>query len=161
MLDEIKKLEEKFFADIANIKNKNEIEQLRIKYLARKGALSELFDRLSDIPKEVRPKAGETLNNIKKRFKFPPHRPFFSHIMSDDQERIYIIRQKSVLEKKESFDIEIFSKNGYYLYHARIPYYPNIINKGNFYTVFISEDTGEELVKRFKIKNWKQIKKRI
>jgi phenylalanyl-tRNA synthetase alpha chain len=65
MLDKIRKLEQEFISEIALIKEKADIEKLRIKYLGRKGLLSELFNRLSDVPQEIRPEAGKILNNAK------------------------------------------------------------------------------------------------
>jgi phenylalanyl-tRNA synthetase alpha chain len=65
MLNEIKKLEQEFFSEIALIEEKTDLEKIRIKYLGRKGSLSELFNRLSDVPKEIRPEAGKILNNAK------------------------------------------------------------------------------------------------
>ena len=46
MLDKIKKLEKIFFSEIVSIKNKDDIEKIRIKYLSRKGLLSELSKNL-------------------------------------------------------------------------------------------------------------------
>jgi phenylalanyl-tRNA synthetase alpha chain len=65
MLDKIKKLEKEFIAEIALVKEKETLEKLRVKYLGRKGSLSDLFNGLSDVPKESRPEMGQMLNNVK------------------------------------------------------------------------------------------------
>ncbi len=44
------------------------------------------------------------------------------------------------------------------LYRATIPSRPYVIKNGYLYTRIENEDTGEELVKRYKIKNWEEIK---
>jgi phenylalanyl-tRNA synthetase alpha chain len=67
MLEKIKKLEQEFTAEIAVIKEKENLENLRIKYLGRKGVLAEFFTRLSDVPKESRPEVGKMLNTLKNR----------------------------------------------------------------------------------------------
>ncbi|MFQ6082001.1 MAG: hypothetical protein ACE5WD_01420 [Candidatus Aminicenantia bacterium] len=66
-----------------------------------------------------------------------------------------------VLDKSEEIEFDIFSKNGYYLYKTRIPYYSQIIKGGYLYTHISSEETSEELIKRYKIKNWTEIKENI
>ncbi|MCP2520595.1 NHL repeat-containing protein [Candidatus Aminicenantes bacterium AC-708-M15] len=98
---------------------------------------------------------------VKKAIQFPPHRPFFMGILCDDVGRIYVLRFKTILDEKKGYDFDIFSKDGYYLYKTHIPYYPRIIKNGFLYTRITSEETGEELIKRYKIKNWSDIKERI
>ena len=68
MIDKINKLKEQFLSEITSIKGKDGIEQLRIRYLGRKGVISELFEQLSDIPNELRPEAGKSLNKVKQLF---------------------------------------------------------------------------------------------
>jgi len=53
---------------------------------------------------------------------------------------------------------DIFSKEGYYIYRATIPSSSYIIRNGYLYTHIVNEDTGEELVRRYRIKNWDEIK---
>jgi len=53
---------------------------------------------------------------------------------------------------------DIFSRDGYYLYKVIIPIPSDIIKNGYLYTCILNEDTGEEFAKRYKIKNWAQIK---
>ncbi|MFX0136467.1 MAG: 6-bladed beta-propeller [Candidatus Hodarchaeota archaeon] len=96
----------------------------------------------------------EKLKNIN----MPKNRPFFSKILIDDKERIWICKTKSVLVKSGEMRIDIFSCDGIYLYRVKIPYRPDIIKKGNVYSLIFSEDTGEMNIKRLKIKNWDKMK---
>ena len=89
--------------------------------------------------------------------RFPSHRPLFNHIMSDDKQRMYVRRLKSVLDKDEEIKFDIFGKDGHYLYKTRLPFTPRIIKNGFVYHVDSNEETGEIKIIKFKIKNWNQI----
>jgi hypothetical protein len=52
----------------------------------------------------------------------------------------------------------VFNKDGYYLYRVVIPIFPDFIIDGYHYTFRANEETGEESAKRYKIKNWNEIK---
>lgn len=107
---------------------------------------------------EIRGEFEEVPEAIKKDIQFPDHRPFFDSIFSDEKGRIYIHRMKSAVDKSEGELYDIFSKQGHYLYRASFLHWPKVMEKGYFYTIFSSEEAGEELVKRFRIKNWESIK---
>ncbi len=93
--------------------------------------------------------------------RFPKHMPFFYSIFTDCRGRIYV--RQNTRKRGENVErvYDIFSKEGYYLYRATIPSRPYIIRNGYLYTCIVNEDTGEELVKRYKIRNWDQIKEGI
>jgi hypothetical protein len=57
--------------------------------------------------------------------------------------------------------LNIFSKDGYYLYKTFLPFSPDIVKNGVLYDRFTSEETGEVKIKRYKVKNWDQIKRGI
>ena len=90
--------------------------------------------------------------------RFPKHMPFFYSIFTDCRGRIYVRRNPRERAGNGERVYDIFSKEGYYLYRATIPSSSYIIRNGYLYTRIVNEDTGEELVKRYKIKNWDQIK---
>jgi len=94
---------------------------------------------------------------IQNRVPLPSHRPFFSSILSDG-ERIYVAAFKSPLEQRKEMKFHIFSKDGYYIYDTALPFIPYLIKNGYIYTIISSEETGQVFVKRYKIKNWSQIK---
>lgn len=92
---------------------------------------------------------------------FPAFRSFFSKIMVDDKQRIFVRRVKSVLEEGEDAEYDIFCSDGRYLYRTTLPFPPEIIKNGFLYAIHASEETGEVKIKRYKIKNWEQIKEEI
>jgi hypothetical protein len=89
---------------------------------------------------------------------FPPHRPFFRGLTVDDIGRIYVMKAPSVLNDSDQLEFDIFSQGGYYLYKTFLSFNPDIIKEGLLYDRFTSEETGEVKIKRYKVKNWNQIK---
>jgi len=89
---------------------------------------------------------------------FPKYRPFYSRIISDDKGRVYVRKIKSVLEKSEPVEFDVFSQEGYYLYKASLPFTPELIRNGCLYDIYTSEETGEVKIKRYRVKNWDKIK---
>jgi hypothetical protein len=114
-----------------------------------------IFAGLSELIKEW-PKGV-----VEEAVQFPDYRPFFDRILIDDKERIFIKRVKPVLDETESFEFDVFSPEGYYLYKTVLPFSPDIIKNGYFYDLHIAEVTGEITIKRYKVINWSQIAKGI
>ncbi len=104
-------------------------------------------------------KKTENSSNIE--YYFPSHRPFFKKILTDEKNRIYVIRRKSVLDKNKGSIIDIFSNNGSYLYRINLPFEPLIIKNGYMYDIETYPDTdGDDLyrVRKFKILNNNRLK---
>ncbi|MCK4431448.1 MAG: NHL repeat-containing protein [Candidatus Aminicenantes bacterium] len=95
---------------------------------------------------------------------FPKSRPFYKDIIVDDKQRIYVWKVKSVLEKSEEKEFDLFSKEGLYLYKLVIPLMPKhtklIIQKGFLYNISTDEE-GVVIVRRYKILNWDHVKEGI
>lgn len=98
---------------------------------------------------------------VRKAILFPDHRPFFGPILTDDKGRIYVLRIRSPLDEEKIIRYDIFSREGYYLYRTSLSDWPQLIKGGYLYTLITSEETGEEQIKRFRIKNWDKIKEGI
>ncbi|MFA6234688.1 MAG: phenylalanine--tRNA ligase subunit alpha [Bacteroidota bacterium] len=49
----------------ASLSNEEQIEQFRITFLSRKGRIAQLFDELKDVPAEVKPLVGKSLNILR------------------------------------------------------------------------------------------------
>jgi len=89
----------------------------------------------------------------------PKYEPFFYSILTDDARRIYVLKNnvRATREKPKEFDI--YSKDGYFLYKTTLPYGRAFCIRNSYlYARHILEDTGLEVVKRLKIKNWSSIK---
>ncbi len=92
---------------------------------------------------------------------FSPARPFFWRILADDRQRLFIWRVKSVLEGSKGNEFDVFNKEGYFIYRAKIPVRPEIINNSFLYDIKEDNETGEVFIRRFRIKNWDQLKEGI
>ncbi len=64
----IKKKIHKFNSEIKKINKTKKIEELRIKYLGKKGYIKKLMNLFKKIPKKLKPKIGKKINKLKKYF---------------------------------------------------------------------------------------------
>ena len=67
ILEQFKKIGEQAKNKIKKLTTSEELEQFRIEYLSRKGQITELLGQLGKLPKEIKPKAGQLANTIKKQ----------------------------------------------------------------------------------------------
>ncbi len=115
-----------------------------------------VIDRIMGIPMKL------SRRKIAGTIRFPKYKPFYREIIKDDKDRIYVEKFKFPFDRGDSVDFDIFSKDGYYLYKAKIParypFYPPVIKNGYDYTREIDLETGYIKIKRYKIKNWDQIR---
>lgn len=65
MLERIKELEKQFNSELAEVTDLKSLEELRIKFLGRKGSITALFDEFKELPREEKPKYGQVLNQLK------------------------------------------------------------------------------------------------
>ncbi|UCE08665.1 MAG: phenylalanine--tRNA ligase subunit alpha [bacterium] len=68
MLNKLEQLKNKFIENISQVKNDKQLEEVRIKYLGRKGELASYFNLMGKLSAEERPEAGKQLNILKKYF---------------------------------------------------------------------------------------------
>jgi len=99
-------------------------------------------------------------NLLRNAINFPPHKPFFNKILTDNMSRIYIRKFGAITESDDIkfYEFDLFSPNGYFLYKIRMPFVPQVIKNGFLYQVDSNLDTGEIKIIRFRINNWNQIK---
>ncbi len=62
----IEKIRSEFFSAIENVKDSADLENVRVKFLGRKGLISTSFERIAELPKDQRPLFGKALNELKK-----------------------------------------------------------------------------------------------
>ena len=63
MLDKIKALQEEIDKVVAS--SKEEVEELRIKYISKKGQISQLFNDFKNVPPEQKKEVGQAINTLK------------------------------------------------------------------------------------------------
>jgi phenylalanyl-tRNA synthetase alpha chain len=67
MLETFKQIAEDALEELGVVSNLEQLEQFRIKYLARKGRLTQMLSQVGDLPPQQRPQAGQLANETKKR----------------------------------------------------------------------------------------------
>ena len=97
----------------------------------------------------------KNLNNIP----FPDHKPHFGKVLADG-EWIFVEHHKSPQDRSEVWSMDVFNSQGFYLHKCTFPLRPKLIKNGFAYLIETSEETGDVRVKRYKIKNWDQLKNR-
>jgi phenylalanyl-tRNA synthetase alpha chain len=65
LLDEIERIKIDFENEIKDVASELKLEEIRIKYLSRKGLVTNLFEQLKEVPKEKKPEAGKMLNTLR------------------------------------------------------------------------------------------------
>jgi len=65
MLAEIEQLKSEILAKIDLVETSDDLEKFRIQYLARKGAIAQLFDGLREVPQSDKPALGKALNELR------------------------------------------------------------------------------------------------
>ena len=66
ILNKIKEIKDEFNLELSNVKNVQDLDSLKIKYLSRKGLVASLFTMMGSLSPSDRPIAGNELNNLKK-----------------------------------------------------------------------------------------------
>ncbi len=65
MLDKVKAIYQEI--DAFNVTSKEQLEQFRMRFISRKGVITELFESLKSVPPEDRRAVGQELNSLKNR----------------------------------------------------------------------------------------------
>lgn len=65
MQDQLISLRKQFKTELSSVQHSNEVEQLKVKYLGKKGPLQDLMQHLRNTPAEERPLIGQQINTLK------------------------------------------------------------------------------------------------
>lgn len=98
-----------------------------------------------------RKKVEETLH-------FREYRSCFEKLITDDNQRIYVQKVKSVFAEDDDYTFDVFSRDGLFLYKLSLSFSPELIQNGFLYDISTSQDSAVVMIIRYKIKNWDQIK---
>ena len=62
-----------------------------------------------------------------------------------------------MLDEKETYEFDIFSADGYYLYKTEIDFMPSLIESWFVYSIKSDEEAGTVKIIRYRIENWNQM----
>lgn len=65
MMEQLDRIRNEFIAELASATDEQSMEQVRVRYLARKGKISELFELLKSASPEEKPALGKALNELR------------------------------------------------------------------------------------------------
>ena len=65
MLDRLKQLQVEALSEVANTTDLKELNDLRVKYLGKKGPIQEVMKNMKDMAPEERKSAGQVSNEVK------------------------------------------------------------------------------------------------
>lgn len=66
MLEQFKEVGEKALAELKKVSDLKTLEEFRIKYLGRKGLITQMLSQIGRLPAEQKPRGGQLANKIKK-----------------------------------------------------------------------------------------------
>jgi phenylalanyl-tRNA synthetase alpha chain len=66
MLEQFEKIGKEALADLQKVTDLKQLEEFRIKYLSRRGEITQMLSRVGKLPPEQKPKGGQIANKIKK-----------------------------------------------------------------------------------------------
>ncbi len=66
MLEQFEKIGKEALADLQKVADLQQLEEFRIKYLVRKGQITQMLSQVGKLPPEQKPKGGQIANKIKK-----------------------------------------------------------------------------------------------
>lgn len=92
-VDKLQELRSEFFSEIKDCDNSKKLEQLRIKYLSKKGLLQKYFFLLGTISQDIRPRFGKELNLL---------RNDLTRIIQEETDKF-----KEVVKRKEGIDVSL------------------------------------------------------
>ena len=92
-VDKLQELRSEFFSEIKDCDNSKKLEQLRIKYLSKKGLLQKYFFLLGTISQDIRPRFGKELNLL---------RNDLTRIIQEETDKF-----KEVVKRKEGVDVSL------------------------------------------------------
>jgi hypothetical protein len=99
-----------------------------------------------------------SMNEIKQAYPLPKNKPFFMKFFTDEAGNVYVFVMPDLYTKEKYVEFDLFNRQGYYFYRIRMALLPRVIKGGYVYRDRWDEERGFCKIKRYKIKNWDQIK---
>lgn len=103
MQQNIEKLKEQFQDEISHIKNTGELENLKVKFLGKKGPIQELMKELKEVLPDQRPLFGKLINELKENLS----------LSIEEQYRVLLRREEDQQIAEEKIDITLPGRRRY------------------------------------------------
>jgi hypothetical protein len=99
-----------------------------------------------------------SMDEIKKAYAFPKYKSFYAILLSDENGNVFVFRIPPLNRTLTETEFDFFNSEGYYLYRIKMATLPRVIRNGYIYREKWDSDNEFFRIKRYKIKNWEQIK---
>ena len=96
MLENANALKEQFLEKVNSAASSNELEQLRIEFLGKKGPITSLMSELRNIPNEQKKEAGQIINEVKQ---------FIEKTLTEKNEEIKKAEEEALINSAEDYDV--------------------------------------------------------
>jgi len=123
MLEQFEKIGKDAQAELEKVTDLKQLEDFRIKYLARKGQITQMLSQLGKLPPEQKPQAGQIANKIKKDVAeaFEQRKKTLSHSQGQTQELIDVtlpgkpvhVGKMHIITQTLNELLEIFGRMGF------------------------------------------------
>jgi len=97
MINELQALEKNFLSELKTVENEEQLLNIKIKYLGRKGLLTALLRNIVQVPEAEKPVFGRLCNELKTRLTS----------LLDEKIQLLAIHQKQNIVLKESIDVTL------------------------------------------------------
>ena len=95
MREKVDALREKFQAQLECVKDPQKLEELRLSFMSKKGAIQDLMKELSQIPNEQKKEAGQMINSFKQEV---------NTYFEEKKKELDSIAERLLIEGQESYD---------------------------------------------------------
>ncbi len=139
MDEAIKKIKEDFDSQLEKATSSSEIDQIKVRFLGKKGPIQDLMRSLKEVSKEERPQIGKLINELKEDLTKSCHHTFESLLLQEEKIKLQSQKVDVTLPGKRRFQgrshpitkvvgeiLEIFKEMGF-----SVQYGPNI--ESDFY----------------------------
>ncbi len=89
MEEKVSTLRKQFQSDLSSVKHSKDVEQLKVKYLGKKGPIAELMLNLRDCTPEDRPRLGKWINELKEEVALLATQAYDGLTLAEQSERIH------------------------------------------------------------------------
>ncbi len=126
MEEKVATLRKQFQSDLSSVKHSKDVEQLKVKYLGKKGPIAELMLHLRDCTPEERPRLGKWINELKEEVSLLATQAFEGLTLAELSERIQeeklditlpgrrdFLSHKHIITRMRDEAIEILSGMGF------------------------------------------------
>ena len=118
----------------------------------------DMYESIKEMKSRYPDRESLSMREIKQAYPLPKNKPFFLNLFADEKSNTYVFVMPDLYTKEKYVEFDFFNRQGYYFYRIRMALLPRVIKGGYVYRDRWDEERGFCKIKRYKIKNWDQIK---